>query len=119
MLRIHRLLVLSVFCLVTLGAAEPVTKLRLLVVGNSFSGNALHYFGDIAKAAGCTPEVTHLMVGGSPMELHWGKAETALRDPEDVKGKYGDNGRIGSLPENLAKGPWDAVTIQQYSKIIA
>jgi hypothetical protein len=95
------------------GAAEPAGKLRVLVVGNSFSGNALNHLDDIAGAAGCSLEVTHLMIGGSPLKLHWGKAEKALKDPQDPDGRYGDK---GSLPENLAKGPWDVVTIQQYSK---
>jgi hypothetical protein len=117
MRRIHRLLILSAVCLAMLGAAEPASKLRLLVIGNSFSGNALHYFKDLVGAAGCTVEVKHLMVGGSPLELHWGKAAAALADAQDVKGKYGENGRDGSLPEALAQGPWDAVSIQQYSKI--
>ena len=116
MTRTHRFLLLTAFCLGVLGAAEPATKLRLLVVGNSFSGNALHFFPDLVSAAGCAVEVKHLMVGGSPLKLHWTMAETALRDPQDPKGRYGENGKNGSLPENLDQGPWDAVTIQQYSK---
>jgi hypothetical protein len=114
---LQRLSVVSAFCFAAIAAAaEPASGLRVLVVGNSFSGNALHYLKDIAGAAGCTLDVTHLMVGGSPLKLHWGKAEKALKDPQDPDGKYGENGRTGSLPENLAKGPWDVVTIQQYSK---
>lgn len=110
----HRLLILSALCLVALVAAEPVSKLRLLVIGNSFSGNALQYFDEIVAAGGCTVEVKHLSIGGSPLQLHWGKVEKALKDPQDPDGSYGKN---GTLLENLAKGPWDAVTIQQYSKI--
>jgi len=120
MIRIPRFFLLTALCLVALGAraadSAPASKLRLLVIGNSFSGNALHYFKDLVSAASCTVEVKHLMVGGSPLELHWGKAEAALADAQDAKGRYGENGRDGSLPENLAKGPWDAVTIQQYSR---
>ncbi|HEX3133350.1 MAG TPA: DUF4886 domain-containing protein [Planctomycetota bacterium] len=116
MIRTQRFLLLTALCFGALTAAEPATKLRVLVVGNSFSNNALHYLKDIAGAADCTLDVTHLMVGGSPLKLHWGKAEKALKDPQDVEGKYGDGGKTGSLPENLAKGPWDIVTMQQYSK---
>lgn len=113
MIRLHRLLLLSLLCLAVLGAAEPVSKLRLLVVGNSFSGNALQYFDEIVAAAGCTAEVKHLSIGGSPLQLHWGKVEKALKDPQDPDARYGSS---GTLLENLAKGPWDAVTIQQYSR---
>ncbi len=112
MIRTRQFILLTAFCFGALAAAEPASKLRVLVIGNSFSNNALHYLKDIAGAADCTLDVTHLMVGGSPLKLHWDKAEKALKDPQDVEGKYGST---GSLPENLAKGPWDIVTIQQYS----
>ncbi|MBA3699835.1 MAG: DUF4886 domain-containing protein [Planctomycetes bacterium] len=116
MIRLHRYLVLTVLCLVALGAAEPVSKLRLLVIGNSFSGNALQFLDEIVAAADCTLEVKHLSIGGSPLALHWGKAEKALKDPQDPEGQYNKDGSGGTLPENLTKGPWDVVTIQQYSR---
>lgn len=116
MIRLQRFLVLAVLCLAALGAAEPVTKLRLLVIGNSFSGNALQYFDELVAAAGCTADVKHLSIGGSPVALHWGKAEKALVDPQNVEGRYGKDGSGGSLPEHLANGPWDVVTFQQYSR---
>ena len=95
-------------------ATEPaVSKVRLLAIGNSFSGNALRYLPDLVSSAGCELEVVHLMIGGSSLEVHWKQAELALRDPADPKGRYPK----GSLPENFDKGPWDAVTIQQYSLI--
>lgn len=113
---LSRIAVLVVCCLTFAIAAEPVSKLRVLVIGNSFSGNALKYLPDIVNAAGCSLEVKHLSVGGSPIALHWGKAEKALQDPNDVAGKYGDKGAGGSLLDALAKGPWDVVTCQQYSR---
>jgi hypothetical protein len=116
MIRLHRLFVLTVLCLVAVSAAEPVSKLRLLVIGNSFSGNALQYFDEIVTAAGCTAEVKHLSIGGSPLALHWGKVEKALKDPADPEAKYGKDGSGGTLLEHLAKGPWDVVTMQQYSR---
>lgn len=116
MIRVHRHLILTALCLAALAAAEPASKLRVLVVGNSFSGNALHFFDEIVAAAGCTAEVKHLSIGGSPLALHWGKAEKALKDPQDIEGRYNKDGSGGSLPEHLANGPWDVVTIQQYSR---
>lgn len=116
MIHLHRLLILTVLCLAALGAAEPVSKLRILVIGNSFSGNALKFLDKIVVAADCTLEVKHLSIGGSPLALHWGKAEKALADPQHVEGRYGKGGSDGSLPEHLANGPWDVVTIQQLSR---
>lgn len=110
-------LLILLSCLATTAvSAADIAKLRVLIVGNSFSGNALQFLGDIAKADGRALEVKHLMIGGSSLEVHWTMAEAALKDPTDLKGRYGDNGRFGSLPEGLDKGPWDVVTIQQHSQ---
>lgn len=109
-----RTITLLALVAVLAGADASPDHLRILAIGNSFSNNALHYLPDVVKAAGCELERVHLMVGGSPLELHWKRAEAALADPNDPAGAYG---KLGSLPANLDKGPWDAVTIQQYSLI--
>lgn len=112
---------LMLLAVLACAAVAPLTgaeaaKLRVLIIGNSFSGNAMRYFPDIAKAAGSWLEVKHLSVGGSSLETHWTMAEAALKDATDPKGRYGEGGRGGTLPEALAKGPWDVVTIQQHSQ---
>jgi hypothetical protein len=95
-------------------AAEPSTgkTVHLLTVGNSFSHNATHYLGDLAKAAGDTLVLHEDNVGGSSMELHWTKAQAHETDPTDKKGLY--TGGKG-LSDDLKSGHWDYVTIQQYS----
>ena len=97
-----------------LGAAEgPTPKtVRLLTVGNSFSHNATHYLGDLAKAAGDTLVLRELIVGGASMELHWGKAQAFEKNAKDKQGLYAA-GR--SLRQELQTGTWDVVTIQQAS----
>jgi len=85
---------------------------RVLTVGNSFSHNATHYLGDLAKAGGDTLVLREDNVGGASMELHWSKSEAFEKDPADKLGRY-SNGK--SLKEDLAGGPWDFVTIQQAS----
>ncbi len=108
----------ALLCLIctafTAHAAENTTAktLRLLTVGNSFSHNATHYLGDIAKAAGDTLVLRELIVGGASMELHWGKAEAFEKNPKDKQGLY-TAGR--GLKQNLQSEPWDVVTIQQAS----
>ncbi len=85
---------------------------RVFAVGNSFSGNATHYLGDIAKAAGDTLILRSASVGGASMELHWGKVQSSEKDPADKNGRYAGG---KSLKEELKGARWDFVTIQQAS----
>jgi len=54
--------------------ARPKT-VRLLTIGNSFSGNATRYLGDLAKAGGHVLTHQPMSVGGASMETHWTKIE--------------------------------------------
>ncbi len=86
--------------------------LRLFVIGNSFSGNAMTYFPQIAKSGGYDVTVGRAEVGGAPLEFHAGALKANEADLNDPKGKpY--NGK--SLRELLAANTWDVVTIQQGS----
>ena len=97
-------------------AADSTGKtVHLLTVGNSFSHNATHYLGDLAKASGDTLVLREDNVGGASMELHWGKVESFEKDPKDKNGHYGTTGKGKSLKEDLSSGHWDYVTIQQAS----
>lgn len=92
--------------------SHPAKTIRLFTVGNSFSGNATHYLGEIAKAAGDNLILRTASVGGASMELHWGKVEAFEKEPAEKEGRYA-NGK--SLKEELTNQPWDFVTIQQAS----
>jgi hypothetical protein len=102
------------FFSVTIRAEEPGKgkTVRVLTVGNSFSQNATHYLGDIAKAAGDTLILHGDNVGGSRMELHWGKVQSFEKDPTDKNGLY-SGGK--SLRDDLKGAHWDVVTFQQAS----
>ena len=92
-------------------AADGKT-IRVLTVGNSFSHNATHYLGDLAKAAGDKLILREANVGGASMELHWNKAQVHEKDPANKGGIYtADRG----LREELGAEKWDFVTIQQSS----
>jgi hypothetical protein len=93
-------------------AAKDVKTVRLLNVGNSFSGNATHYLKDLVAAAG--HELVHhqASIGGGTMEQHWEKAQRHEKDPADPLGLYGSK---RSLKQELTAEPWDFVTIQQAS----
>jgi len=93
-------------------AAEPPKTVRLLTVGNSFSGNATRHLGAIAKANGDTLILGAASVGGASMELHWNKAQAFEKNPTDKLGLYGSG---KGLKEELAREPWDFITFQQAS----
>lgn len=115
-------LVLALFALTTftLAADAPVNPdskstaktVRLLTVGNSFSQNATKFLGDLAKADGNTLIIGRCDVGGSPLELHWGKVAAHEKDPKDPAGLYATK---LSLKQQLKTQPWDFVTVQQAS----
>ncbi len=96
------------------GAANEAAgrTVRLLTVGNSFSQNATHYLGDLAKAAGDILEIHRADIGGSTMQQHWEKAENHERDPQSTNGLYATR---RSLKQELTSNPLDFVTIQQAS----
>jgi len=98
------------FC-VSSFAGEAKT-VKLLTIGNSFSANATHYLGDLAKARGHTLIHQPLVIGGASFQVHAEKAQKHEADPKDKAGLY-TSGR--GLKENLELQKWDYVTIQQAS----
>jgi hypothetical protein len=96
-------------CAAPLHAKKTV---RLLTIGNSFSQDATFFLDDLAAADGNQLVLTTANVGGSPLELHWDKAELHEREPGNKEGVY--SAGLG-LKELLSAGPHDFVTIQQRS----
>ncbi len=92
--------------------AGEAKTVKLLTIGNSFSANATHYLGDLAKAGGHTLVHQPLVIGGASFQVHAEKAQKHEADPKDKVGLY-TSGR--SLKENLELQKWDYVTIQQAS----
>lgn len=92
--------------------ADEAKTVKLLTIGNSFSANATHYLGDLAKAGGHTLIHQPLVIGGASFQVHAEKAQKHEADPKDKAGLY-TNGR--GLKENLELQKWDYVTIQQAS----
>ena len=105
------LCVTLLFFSATAFAAEPKT-VRLLTIGNSFSANATHYLGDLAKAGGHTLIHNSLVIGGASFQVHADKAKLHEARPDDKAGLY-TSGR--GLQENLTMDKWEYVTIQQAS----
>lgn len=97
--------------LLPLPAAQART-LKLLVIGNSFSGNATKYLPQLAREGGHTLVIGRAERGGHSLQQHWSYVESNQANPDDPKGKlYGGK----SLGELLESEKWDVVTMQQYS----
>jgi len=95
-------------------SATPVTTIRLLTVGNSFSGNATKYLGQIvASVEGCKVVIGRADIGGCTLDKHWTLAEKSATDPTCKPYTY--VGKTYSLKEMLQLEKWDVVTIQQMS----
>lgn len=105
----NRLALLLALALTTSSNAETV---RLLTVGNSFSHNATHYLGDIAKAAGDTLILREDNIGGSSFDVHLKKLAVWQKDPKSKLGQYTEG---KGLQDDLTGQQWDFITIQQAS----
>lgn len=101
-------------CLATVSAwAEQLPPpLRVLCIGNSFSGNATDYLPMLGKAAGIEIQVAQASFGGASLEQHWQKAQAASQNPVPDKAFYS---KKRTLPDWFKAEPWDVVTIQQAS----
>ncbi len=108
----YRRLLIALLAFAVAAALLPARTLRLFVIGNSFSNNATHYLPDLAKAGGHELIMARAQAPGCPLERHWVALEADLAKPGDAKGKLynGD-----SLRQIMGAGPWDVITIQQYS----
>jgi hypothetical protein len=108
-----RLKIVCVVLSLAFGSFADSAELRILAVGNSFSGNALRYFGDLVKASGNRVVVGHAMIGGCDFERHMRHADAFEANPSGAEGRPYANGQ--SLRDLLVTQRWDFVTIQQAS----
>ena len=90
----------------------PKKTVRLFTIGNSFSQDATFFLDDLAAADGNLLIQKGAVVGGSPLELHWNRAQLNEKDPTDKNGHY-TAGK--GLKELLGEDKYDFVTIQQRS----
>lgn len=95
--------------------------IKLLTIGNSFSGNALHFMNDIFEADG-NVQVCYgrADLGGCYLEKHWNLVEQCelLSDVKPYNFAYNDdhaNSTPMTLKEILVTEKWDIITMQQVS----
>jgi len=104
-------ILLKTLVLLAILLVPQAKTVRLLTIGNSFSGNTTHFLGDLAKAKGNVLVHQPMSIGGAAMEVHWTKIQANEKNPEDPAGLYG----MKALNKTLESGNWDFVTIQQAS----
>ena len=89
--------------------------LRVLAIGNSYTQSLEPELPKVAKAAGVNLELAIFAIGGRSLSNHWENCETALKDPS-IK-QYAVRGKgMTNLPEMLADGVWDIITLQEQSE---
>jgi hypothetical protein len=103
-------------------ASKPV---RVLIFGNSFSGNSTRHLAALAKEGGKNLTFLNLVKGGCSLEEHAAAIKAAETDPESPKARfYMPRGNAGerfaskkkiNVLEAIQAGSWDYVSIQQYS----
>ncbi|MGC4032755.1 MAG: DUF4886 domain-containing protein [Tepidisphaeraceae bacterium] len=105
-------------------ATRPAGKtVRVLAIGNSFSGNALKYLPQLAEAGGHRLVAVNAYIGGASFERHMKAVAAFEADPNDKAGRpykiTGDDGKpkMVSLRELLQSQPWEFVTLQQSSPL--
>lgn len=99
-------LLFAFVCFISTAEAQT-KKVRLFIIGNSFSGNAASYLPKLAEEGGYELEIGRAELGGCSLERHWRLVDTTEAASKAYKGR--------SLKEMLSEGTWDVVTLQQYS----
>ena len=94
-------------------------KLKVLMIGNSFSLQMVPSMPPITKDLGLKLDICSMFVGGCSLERHWQNVCAPTSTPYSVTRATTDGGERkaykGNIPSVLASEKWDVVTIQQAS----
>ena len=110
------------------GQAQTAPRpLKILMIGNSFTGNAVAYLPRIAEAGGKKLEIFTANPGGCSLEKHAGFLKAYEANPNDPAGSPYSSSfypsrnepktRKYSLREALESNTWDYVSLQQFSEV--
>ena len=121
-------LALSAACLaVSAGCASTPSdedgRLKVLMIGNSFSLSNLGHLPPVAKGCGRKLDLGSLYIGGCSLQQHWANIEAAATNSQFrpyrydryVDGKCFASHASRNIQEVLETERWDVVTIQQAS----
>ena len=98
---------------------KPKEKLKVLMIGNSFSRQMVSSMPPVAKDLGLELDICSLYIGGCSLERHWKNVCAPTSMPYSVTRAVTDGTKYkkfrGNIPLVLASEKWDVVTIQQAS----
>jgi hypothetical protein len=105
------------------GAARSGRPLKVLMIGNSFTGSVMRETPNLAKAAGLRLDIVQCGIGGCPLDKHWANVEKSADSnfkpygvsPSLASGEKGKFPRKANVTDMLVADRWDIVTIQQAS----
>lgn len=87
-------------------------KIRLFIIGNSFSINASKFLPDLARERGHELIIGRAELGGCSLQRHWEIVEFYEANSQDPKGRQYKGKSLKML---LSEENWDIVTMQQNS----
>ena len=99
-------------------SVDRATRIKLLMIGNSFSQDTVTWMADIAKSAGYTDIlIGNLVIGGCDIEKHYGNA---LDNSRVYTFDYYENGawkqkNSQSMKDGIVYADWDFISLQQVS----
>ena len=99
-------------------SVAKATRIKLLMIGNSFSQDTVTWMGQIAKSAGYTDIlIGNLVIGGCDIETHYGNA---LSNERKYTFDYYENGvwkqkNSQSMKDGITYANWDFISLQQVS----
>ena len=101
-------------------SAEKPKRLKILMIGNSFSVKMVEAMPPIAKDLGLGLDICSLYIGGSALAWHWFNAQVPTDSPYQVTrctdGTFAKP-FFGNIPKVIKSEQWDIVTIQQSSSL--
>lgn len=100
---------------------NPANKLKVLMIGNSFSDDTIQWGYEVATSIGIPAEnviIADIFIGGCPLKDQWANAQTNFAGYEFRIDKEGDWDTIktnATMLEAIKYADWDFITLQQAS----
>ncbi len=103
--------------------SAKIQKLKVLMIGNSFSICNLAQMPQIAKSMGLQLDLASMYIGGCSLEQHWQNVEKSKDKsfkPYLITKNYASTDSttkpyFANIPEMLIADKWDIITLQQAS----
>jgi hypothetical protein len=105
------------------GEARDGKPLKVLMIGNSFTGSVMRETPTLAKKSGLKLDIVQCGIGGCPFDKHWSNVEKAGDNsfkpygisPSLASGEKAKFPKRANVTDMLVADKWDIVTIQQAS----